>query len=113
MYGEWTQQTVDSGELATLLSGLAKGTKYVVQVQAVLANGKTSEWSPVEKFTTLGEGEIALYDDFDNQDVIGENADKEVNVTLQGRKLYKNDTAGAINLSIIQKHIMIPFLSHQ
>lgn len=44
---------MDSGELETLLSGLTKGTKYVVQVQAVLANGNTSEWSPVEKFTTL------------------------------------------------------------
>ncbi len=98
MYGEWTQQTVDSGELATLLSGLAKGTKYVVQVQAVLANGKTSEWSPVEKFTTLGEGEIVLYDDFDNQDVIDENDGKEVHVTLQGRKLYKNNKWNALCL---------------
>ena len=92
MYGEWTQQTVDSGELAALLSGLAKGTKYVVQVQAVMADGKTSEWSPVEKFTTLGEGEIALYDDFDNRDVIEENNGKKVNVTLLGRTLYKDGT---------------------
>ena len=98
MYGEWTQVTVDDGNLTTLLSGLTKGTKYVVQVQAVLANGKTSEWSPVEKFTTLGEGEIALYDDFDNQDVVDENDGKEVHVTLQGRKLYKNDKWNALCL---------------
>ncbi len=92
MYGEWTQVTVNSGDLTTLLSGLAKGTKYVVQVQAVMADGKTSEWSPVEKFTTLGEGEIALYDDFDNHDVIEENNGKKVNVTLLGRTLYKDGT---------------------
>ena len=99
MYGEWTQVTVDNSEqLTTLLISLTKNTKYVVQVQAVLANGKTSEWSPVEKFTTLGEGEIVLYDDFDNQDVIDENADKEVNVTLQGRKLYKNNKWNALSL---------------
>ena len=88
MYGEWTQVTVNSGDLTTLLSGLTMGTKYVVQVQAVLANGKTSEWSPVERFTTLGEGEIALYDDLDNHDVIEENNGKKVNVTLLGRTLY-------------------------
>jgi hypothetical protein len=92
MYGEWTQVTVNSGDLTTLLSGLTKGTKYVVQVQAVMADGKTSEWSPVEKFTTLGEGEIALYDDFDNRDVIEENNGKKVNVTLLGRTLYKDGT---------------------
>ena len=40
MYGEWTQVTVDSGDLTTLLSGLTKGTRYVVQVQAVLADGQ-------------------------------------------------------------------------
>ena len=92
MYGEWTQVTVNSGDLTTLLSGLTMGTKYVVQVQAVLANGKTSEWSPVERFTTLGEGEIALYDDLDNHDVIEENNGKKVNVTLLGRTLYKDGT---------------------
>lgn len=53
MYGEWTQMVVENAALATNLSGLTKNTSYVVQVQAVLANGKTSEWSPVVKFTTL------------------------------------------------------------
>ena len=57
-----------------------------------MADGKTSEWSPVEKFTTLGEGEIALYDDFDNRDVIEENNGKKVNVTLLGCTLYKDGT---------------------
>ena len=90
MYGEWTQVTVDDGELATLLTGLAKGTKYVVQVQAVMSDGKTSEWSPVVKFTTLGEGEMVLFDDLDNQNDIEQNDGKEVNVTLQGRTLYKD-----------------------
>ena len=58
----------------------------------MLANGKTSDWSTVEKFTTLGEGEIVLYDDFDNQDVIDENDGNVVNVTLNGRTLHKDGT---------------------
>ena len=90
MYGEWTQVTVDDGTLTTLLSELTRGTRYVVQVQAVLANGKTSEWSPVVEFTTLGEGEMVLFDDVDNQNDIEENHNKKVNVTLQGRTLYKD-----------------------
>ena len=90
MYGEWTQVAAGDGALTTELTGLTPSTNYVVQVQAVLANGKTTDWSPVEKFTTLGEGEIALYDDLDNQDVIDENDGKEVKATLQGRKLYKD-----------------------
>ncbi len=92
MYGEWTQVAVENGALATKLTGLTKSTPYVVQVQAVLANGKTSDWSTVEKFTTLGEGEITLYDDLDNQDVIDENDGNVVNVTLSGRTLYKDGT---------------------
>ena len=92
LYGEWTQVTVDGGELSTLLTGLTKGTNYVVQVQAVLANGKTSEWSPVEKFTTFNEEEIVLYDDFGNQDIIEENNGNLVNVILDGRTLNKNGT---------------------
>ncbi|MBQ6085522.1 MAG: fibronectin type III domain-containing protein [Bacteroidaceae bacterium] len=81
---------MESGELATLLSGLTKGTKYVVQVQAVMSDGKTSEWSPVVKFTILGEGEMVLFDDADNQNEIGQNNGNEVNVTLQGRTLCKD-----------------------
>ena len=92
MYGEWTQMTVDNSDLTTLLSGLTKDTKYVVQVQAVLADGKTSEWSPVERFTTLGEGEIVLYDDFNNEDIIDEYDGNVANVTLHGRTLYKDGT---------------------
>ena len=61
MYGEWTQVEVENGAFSTELTGLTKNTKYVVQVQAVLANGQTSEWSPAEEFTTLNDGEIALY----------------------------------------------------
>ena len=61
MYGEWTQVTVENGALTTKLTGLTKSTPYAVQVQAVLANGKTSVWSPAENFTTLNEDEIALY----------------------------------------------------
>ena len=61
MYGEWTQVEVENGAFTTELTGLTKNTKYVVQVQAVLANGQTSEWSPAEEFTTLNDGEIALY----------------------------------------------------
>ncbi len=89
MYGEWTQVAVENGAHATELTELTKNTKYVVQVQAV-ANGKTSEWSPVETFTTLGEGEIALYDNLDNQGVIDNNDGKVVDVTLQGRTLWKD-----------------------
>ena len=61
MYGEWTQVEVENGAFTTELTELTKNTKYVAQVQAVLDNGKTSDWSPVEKFTTLNDGEIALY----------------------------------------------------
>ena len=61
MYGEWTQVEVANGAFTTELTGLTENTKYVAQVQAVLDNGKTSDWSPVEKFTTLNDGEIALY----------------------------------------------------
>ena len=53
MYGEWTQMVVENAALATKLSELTPSTNYVVQVQAVLANGKTSEWSPVVNFSTL------------------------------------------------------------
>ena len=90
--GEWTQMVVENAALATQLSGLAPSTDYVVQVQAVLANGKTSDWSTIEYFTTLGEGEVVLFDDLDNQEVIDENDNKVVNVTLHGRKLYKDGT---------------------
>lgn len=90
MYGEWTQMVVENAALATKLSGLTTSTDYVVQVQAVLANGKTSDWSTIEHFTTLGEGEIVLFDDLDNQDVIDENDDNVVDVTLHGRTLYKD-----------------------
>ena len=92
MYGEWKEVTVENGALTTMLTELTKSTKYVVQVQAVQANGKTSDWSTAEKFTTLGDGEMVLYDDLDNQDVINENDGNVVNVTLQGRTLYKDDS---------------------
>ena len=61
IYGEWTQVAVANGTHTTELTGLTKNTKYVVQVQAVLANGQTSEWSTVEEFTTLNDNQIALY----------------------------------------------------
>ena len=61
IYGEWTQVAVENGAFTTELTGLTKNTKYVVQVQAVLANGQTSEWSTVEEFTTLDDNQIALY----------------------------------------------------
>jgi len=96
--GEWTQMVVENAALATKLSGLTPSTNYVVQVQAVLANGKTSDWSTVEHFTTLGEREVVLFDDLDNQDVIDENDNKVVNVTLNGRKLYKDGTWNTICL---------------
>ena len=92
MFGEWTEVAVENGALTTELTALTESTPYVVQVQAVLANGKTSDWSPVKTFTTLGEGEIALYDDQNNQSVIDENDNKEAKVILSGRKLYKDDT---------------------
>ena len=98
LYGEWTQVTVDGGALSTLLTGLTKGTNYVVQVQAVLANGKTSEWSPAEKFTTINEEEIVLYDDFGNQDIIEKNDGNVVNVILNGRTLNKNGTWNSLCL---------------
>ena len=91
MYGEWTQVESLPASPSTL-HALTKSTNYVVQVQAMLTDGTTSEWSPVEPFTTLGEGEMALYADFDNQDVIHENAGQEVSVTLLGNKLYMNGT---------------------
>ena len=55
-----------------------------------MADGKTSEWSPAVKFTTLGEGEMVLFDDADNQNEIEQNNGNEVNVTLQGRTLCKD-----------------------
>ena len=88
--GEWTQVTVENGALTTELTSLTAGTDYVVQVQAVLANGKTSEWSSAVKFTTLGEAEITLNDDGDNQDVIDEYNGRRANVTLARRTLYKD-----------------------
>ncbi len=91
-YGDWTQVEVENGALNTLLTGLTKNTSYVVQVQAVLDNGKTSEWCTIEKFTTLGDGEMVLYDDIDNQEIIDEHDGDTVNVTLNGRTLYKDGT---------------------
>ena len=92
MYGEWMQVTVGDGALTTLLTGLTKGTRYVVQVQAVLDNGKTSEWSPVEQFTTLDDGAIVLNDDLDNSTVIEDAAasNQLYDVTLADRTLYKD-----------------------
>jgi hypothetical protein len=92
LLGEWNQVEVENGAFTTDLIGLEKNTPYVVQVQSVLANGKVTDWSPSVNFTTLGDGEIALYDDLDNQDVIEENDGEVVNVTLSGRKLYKDGT---------------------
>ena len=89
MYGEWEQVTVDNGDLTTLLSGLTKDTKYVVQVQAVLANGKTSEWSPVVKFTTLEKlGDV--------------NADGAINVT--DLMLLANHILGHANEIFIEEN---------
>ena len=84
MYGEWSQQTVDSGELATLLSGLTKNTKYVVQVQAVLASGKTSEWSPVVSFTTTEEDIVTGVENVQRNPAKGQ---RDGWYTIDGRRL--------------------------
>ena len=70
------------------LSGLTASTNYTIYVQSVKGE-KTSEWCSVN-FTTLNEDELYLYDDQDNTTVLANSVGQTVNVTLQGRTLYKD-----------------------
>ena len=70
------------------LSGLTASTGYTVYVQSVKGEN-TSEWCSVN-FTTLNAGELCLYDNQDNSTVLASSANQTVNVTLQGRTLYKD-----------------------
>ena len=85
--GEMTTETVTT-ESSYALSGLTASTFYTVYVQSVKGS-KTSEWSRVN-FNTLDAGELYLYDDQDNSASIAAAKNKQFNVTLQGRTLYKD-----------------------
>ena len=84
MYGEWTQVAVGDGALATELTSLTERTKYVVQVQAVLANGKTSPWSTVASFTTTEEGIVTGVENSQSEPA---KSQREGWYTIDGRKL--------------------------
>ena len=84
MYGEWTQVAVGDGALATELTSQTERTKYVVQVQAVLANGKTSPWSTVASFTTTEEGIVTGVEN--SQSELAK-SQREGWYTIDGRKL--------------------------
>ena len=70
------------------LSDLTALTDYTIYVQSVKGN-KTSEWSSTF-FTTTDESSIGLVDDGDNTAVIDANINKQRDVTLAGRTLYKD-----------------------
>ena len=84
------EMTTETGITSTPynLSGLTHSAFYTVYVQSVKGN-KTSEWSSVS-FTTLNAGELYLYDNQDNSAVLANSVNQTVNVTLQGRTLYKD-----------------------
>jgi len=84
---EWTTVSNISGTSCTL-SGLLPSSHYAVQVQSA-AGGWQSEWSYVS-FTTTDATSIGLANNADNTQVITENANKKVNVTLADRTLYKD-----------------------
>ena len=85
--GDMTEITGITGTLYAL-SGLTASTHYTIFVQSVKGN-KTSDWSSVN-FTTLNAGELYLYDNQDNSTVLANSVNQTVNVTLQGRTLYKD-----------------------
>ena len=85
--GDETEVTGIKGTSYTL-SGLDASTYYTVYVQSVKGD-KNSDWSSVT-FTTTDATSIGLVDDGDNTAVIAANNNKECNVTLAGRTLYKD-----------------------
>ena len=84
MYGEWTQVAAGDGALTTELTGLTPSTNYVVQVQAVLASGKTSEWSPVVSFTTTEEDIVTGVENVQRNPAKGQ---RDGWYTIDGRRL--------------------------
>ncbi len=86
------------------LSGLDASTYYAVYVQSVKGD-KTSEWSCVS-FSTLKEGELYLYDNQVNSGIIAANSNKQFNMTLQGRTLYKDGNWNTLclpfNVSVLE-----------
>ena len=80
------------------LSGLSASTGYTIYVQSV-RGGITSEWSGVS-FKTLNAEELYLYDDQDNSTIIANAAAQvgTVDVTLQGRTLYRDGKWNTITL---------------
>ena len=86
--GPWqTAEGVNSASLE--LTGLTPGTKYEWQVQGILPEGSsTTDWSESVFFTTRDE--LLLAENADNSSVIAASESKTIDVTLQGRTLWKD-----------------------
>ena len=89
--------SLDQGDVTTItgitttsytLSDLTASTDYTIYVQSVKGD-QTSEWTNT-LFTTTDATNIGLLDDGDNSEIIAANRDKQRNVTLVGRTLYKD-----------------------
>ena len=90
-------------EIPVTIEGLTPETEYEVQVQSVYADNTTSEWTASTLFTT-SKVLIVLDNDYDqpagqkNTDILEENMGKTVDITIQGRTLYKDGSWNTIIL---------------
>jgi hypothetical protein len=84
---EWTTVN-DIAATSYTLSNLDALTFYLVKVQAVKGE-ETSDWSDAI-FTTADDNSIGLLNDADNSGIISTNNNKQCDVTLVGRTLYRD-----------------------
>lgn len=89
--GEWT--TVEGVTNPYELTGLTPGTYYEWQVQGIISDGVTTEWTPIVSFITNNAITLADNDsEFPekNSDIISANEYESVDVLLSGRTLFKD-----------------------
>lgn len=89
--GEWT--TVEGVTNPYELTGLTPGTYYEWQVQGIISDGVTTEWTPIVSFITnnaitLADNDSELPEK--NSDIISANEYESVDVLLSGRTLFKD-----------------------
>ena len=91
--GTWNETNTNVTSPLYLTSNLSPLTSYFWQVQGI-NDGTPTAWSQMATFTTLDGIDITLYDSGTeaqgNTTIISDYNGQKVNVTLQGRKLFKD-----------------------